>query len=85
MIESDVGIDVRKTLFYTLAEKGWPLVGLESLGMNLEDIFISIVDTTDKPVRRDNRRRVVRNTKDALEKEYASEMIKKAQSPSVDN
>ena len=85
MIESAVGIDVRKTLFYTLAEKGWPLVGLESLGMNLEDIFISIVDTTDKPVRRDNRRRVVRNTKDALEKEFAGEMIKKAQSSSDDN
>ena len=85
MVESAVGIDVRKTLFYTLAEKGWPLVGLESLGMNLEDIFISIVDTTDKPVRRDNRRRVVRNTKDALEKEFAGEMIKKAQSSSDDN
>ena len=85
MIESAVGIDVRKTLFYTLAEKGWPLVGLESLGMNLEDIFISIVDTTDKPMRRDNRRRVSRSTKDALEKEYAGEMIKKAQSAKDDN
>ena len=44
MIESDVGIDIRKTLFYTLAERGWPLIGLESLGMSLEDIFITIVD-----------------------------------------
>ena len=77
MIESAVGIDVRKTLFYALAEKSWPLIGLESLGMNLEDIFISIVDTTDKPMRRDNRRRVTRNTRDALEQEYAKDMIKK--------
>ena len=59
------------------AEKSWPLIGLESLGMNLEDIFISIVDTTDKPMRRDNRRRVTRNTRDALEQEYAKDMIKK--------
>lgn len=43
-IESEVGVDVRKRLFNTLAEKGWPMIGLESLGMSLEDIFITIVD-----------------------------------------
>ena len=77
MIESAVGIDVRKTLFYALAENSWPLIGLESMGMNLEDIFISIVDTTDKPQRRDTRRRVVRNSRDALEKEFAKDIMKK--------
>ena len=88
MIESAVGIDVRKTLFYALAENGWPLIGLESMGMNLEDIFISIVDTTDKPQRRDTRRRVVRNSRDALEKEFAKDIMKKtseAQSGASDN
>ena len=44
VIESDVGIDIRKNLFYTLAEKNWPLIGMEALGMSLEDIFIAIVD-----------------------------------------
>ena len=43
-IESEVGIDIRKSLFYTLAEKNWPLIGMEALGMSLEDIFIAIVD-----------------------------------------
>ena len=43
-IESDVGIDIRKNLFYTLAEKNWPLIGMEAFGMSLEDIFIAIVD-----------------------------------------
>ncbi len=43
-IESDVGVDIRKSLFYTLAEKNWPLVGMEALGMSLEDIFVAIVD-----------------------------------------
>ena len=44
MIESGKGMDMRKGLFRTLAERGWPLIGLEGLGMSLEDIFISIVD-----------------------------------------
>lgn len=44
MIETELGSDIRKELFYALAEKSWPLVGLEAIGMSLEDIFISIVD-----------------------------------------
>ena len=44
LIETEIGSDVRKELFFALAEKNWPLVGLEALGMSLEDIFISIVD-----------------------------------------
>ena len=47
-IESTKGIDIRKSLFYALSAKGWPLIGLETLGMNLEDIFISVVDKTDE-------------------------------------
>ncbi len=43
-IESEAGIDIRKSLFYTLAEKSWPLVGMEALGMSLEDVFVAIVD-----------------------------------------
>ena len=47
-IETEVGVDIRKSLFYTLAEKNWPLVGMEALGMSLEDIFVAIVDQTEK-------------------------------------
>ena len=46
-VEGTRGIDIRKSLFYELAAKGWPLVGLETLGMSLEDIFIAVVDKTD--------------------------------------
>ena len=46
MIESDVGVDIRKSLFYTLADRNWPLIGMEAMGMNLEDVFIAIVDQT---------------------------------------
>lgn len=43
-IEAKSGIDIRKALFYALAEKHWPLMGLEAIGMSLEDIFIKLVD-----------------------------------------
>ncbi len=43
LIESEERVDVRKPLFYTLASKGWPLVGLEGMELNLEDIFIRLV------------------------------------------
>ena len=46
VIESEIGVDIRKTLFYSLADRNWPLVGMEALGMSLEDIFIAIVDQT---------------------------------------
>ena len=59
MIESEPGVDIRKNLFYTLAEKGWPLIGLEGVGMNLEDIFISLVDNGGD----DNRRKRQRQQK----------------------
>jgi hypothetical protein len=36
-------VDARKPLFYTLASKGWPLVGLEGMELSLEDIFIRLV------------------------------------------
>lgn len=52
-IESEADVDIRKSLFYTLSEKNWPLVGMEPLGMSLEDIFVAIVDQTDAPKQRD--------------------------------
>lgn len=82
MIESDVGVDIRKSLFYTLAEKKWPLVGMEALGMSLEDIFISIVDQTSQKSRyerRDTRsRRAQQHTKTSIEAQIAKNMLEKA-------
>ena len=43
-IESESDVDIRKSLFYMFAEKNWPLIGIEPLGMSLEDIFVAIVD-----------------------------------------
>lgn len=54
-IEAERGVDIRKPLFFMLASKGWPMLGLESLGMNLEDVFIKIMDEDIK--RRSSSRR----------------------------
>ena len=48
-VESTRGVDIRKSLFFAFSAKGWALIGMESLGMSLEDIFISVVDRTDEP------------------------------------
>lgn len=54
-IECAAGVDMRKNLFFSMAEKGWPIIGLEGVGTNLEDIFISLIDkkvTSSKIVRK---------------------------------
>ena len=43
LLESQDRVDVRKPLFYLLASKGWPLIGLEGVELSLEDIFIRLV------------------------------------------
>ena len=81
-IESEVGVDIRKSLFYTLAEKKWPLVGMEALGMSLEDIFITIVDQTSQKSRYERRdtkaRRAQQHSKTSIETQIANSMLEKA-------
>lgn len=48
IIQSSRSVDIRKPLFYMLCEKGWPLVGLENVNANLEDIFLNLVNSPDK-------------------------------------
>lgn len=63
MIESDAGIDIRKKLFYGLVERNWPLVGMESMGMSLEDIFISVVDQSEEKKVLGTQERVARKSR----------------------
>lgn len=62
LVESEAAIDIRKPMFYMLAQKGWPLIGSEALGASLEDIFVSMTGQrenargrTGKNGRRDGR------------------------------
>lgn len=48
LIESQENVDIRKPLFYALARASYPLIGLEGDELNLEDIFIRLVDPQKK-------------------------------------
>ncbi len=48
MIESAENIDIRKPLFFSLAEKRWPVIGMDVMGMDLEDVFLSLVSQQEK-------------------------------------
>ncbi len=79
MIESAPGVDIRKKLFFTLAERGWALIGLEALGLSLEDIFITVVNRTDEataPTR--YTRRAARKPRTALESQVAADLVAEA-------
>ena len=54
MIESQDRVDIRKPLFSLLAGKGWPLIGLEGMELNLEDIFMRLVgkESRDKDIKK---------------------------------
>lgn len=43
ILESLPSVDIRKPLFNALCEKHYPLLGLSSMDMSLEDIFIQLV------------------------------------------
>ncbi|MBO7404475.1 MAG: ATP-binding cassette domain-containing protein [Clostridia bacterium] len=47
-VEAEKGVDVRKPVFFAMAEAGWPITGLETIGMNLEEVFTRIVDRADR-------------------------------------
>ena len=85
MIESEYGVDIRKKLFFQLAERGWPIIGMEALGMNLEDIFITVVDKSEelKAIRTNAQSRITRRSrgkeKSALEREVGASLYEEAQ------
>ncbi len=79
LLESAPGIDIRKKLFFTLAERGWALIGLEALGLSLEDIFITVVNKSEEdaaPTR--YTRRAPRKARTALESQVADTLVSDA-------
>ena len=85
MIESEIGVDIRKKLFFSLAERGWAIIGMEALGMNLEDVFISVVDKSEevKLGRSNVKNRITRKQRGkergALEQELGASLYADAQ------
>ena len=84
LIESEYGVDIRKKLFYQLAERSWPIIGMEALGMSLEDIFITVVDKSEESklaggVQGRIKRRTRVQEKSALEREVGASLYEEAQ------
>jgi len=84
MIESEPGQDIRKKLFFALSDKGWAMVGLEALGMSLEDIFISVVDKTENEKTTSSRysqrgQKRQRRSSNTLENDLADSLVKDAE------
>ena len=48
VVESQKGVDIRKPIFYAMSQNGYPIIGLEALSMNLEEVFIKIMDKSAK-------------------------------------
>ena len=83
MVESEYGVDIRKKLFYELATRNWALIGLEALGMSLEDIFISVVDQSENSSAKTNAaparaRRQRGKEKSVLEQELGATLLEDA-------
>ena len=43
LIESEPNVDIRKMLFRLLSDRDWVLMGLKSMDMSLEDVFVSLI------------------------------------------
>ncbi len=41
-LEAEEGVDIRRELFRRLADRSWPILGLKSTEMSLEDIFLQL-------------------------------------------
>ncbi len=81
MVESEYGVDIRKKLFFELASRNWALIGLEALGMSLEDIFISVVDQSEARAPRTSAQRSRRGRgkeKGVLEQEVGASLLEDA-------
>lgn len=43
LVESLPNVDIRKMMFAMLAKKGWAILGLRSMDMSLEDMFVQLI------------------------------------------
>ena len=50
-VEACEGKDIRRDLFFALAERDFPVLGMEALGMSVEDIFLRLDGDKKKEVR----------------------------------
>ncbi len=44
IIEAEVGVDIRREVFKRMASRNWPILGLKSSELTLEDIFLTLTN-----------------------------------------
>ena len=47
LLETNPAIDVRKIIFNALAKNSWPMMGMENVEAELEDIFVKLIQSTE--------------------------------------
>ena len=52
ILETTPSIDVRKIIFNALAKHGWPMMGMENVEAELEDVFVKLIQSTEGKERR---------------------------------
>ncbi len=57
LVESERGIDARKAIFNMCAARGWPMIGMNPIGTDLESIFIRLVDKANGEVPKNETKR----------------------------
>ena len=57
VVESDKGVDVRKSIFNLCASRGWAIIGLSPIGTDLESIFINLVERSESTPGTSSRKR----------------------------
>ena len=54
MLEADTGFDIRRDMFLSLSERRWPILGLKSSELSLEDIFLQLTAGTASQILRED-------------------------------
>lgn len=47
LLETNPAIDVRKIIFNALAKNSWPMMGMENVEAELEDVFVKLIQSTE--------------------------------------
>ena len=52
LLETKDGADVRKAVFSLCAERGWPIIGMETVGASLEDVFLNLTEKRESAAKK---------------------------------
>lgn len=66
LLETRDGADVRRRVFALCAERNWPIIGMETVGASLEDVFLNLTDRKESVQKKGKTTRGSASGKDAV-------------------